>query len=155
MKPIYITSLIISTLVAFWVYLTIGNPHFKLIPWVGFVSWAAYFAAGGNTEAAKSTFVAGLTGLAVAAITLFLVQKAGGSLTSMMILFPILAFILVSMAQLKNFSYTPGAFLGAACLFGTGGNIDISLLFLGLSWIAGIILGVASVQLNKVFTVTN
>lgn len=150
MKSIYKTSLIVSALVAIWVYIAIGLPQLNFIAWVGFVAWAAYFAAGGTRQAAKSTMLAGVMGIFVAIITLMLVQKAGNSLTSMLFLFPVLSFILVSMAQLKSLSYTPAAFLGAACLFGTGGNIDSSILSLLTSWTAGILLGMASVTLDKV-----
>lgn len=152
MKSIYKTSLIVSILVATWVYISIGHPQLKFIPWVGFVAWAAYFAAGDTRQAAKFTLLAGCMGIFVAVITLLLVQIAGSSLTSMLILFPVLSFILVSMAQLKSLSYTPGAFLGAACLFGTGGIVDSSILFLLTSWAAGIFLGIASVTLDQVTT---
>lgn len=155
MKLIYKTSLIVSILVAIWIYIAIGQPQLNLIPWVGFVAWAAYFAAGGTCQAAKSTFLAGFMGIFVTIITLLLVQLTGSSLTSMLILFPVLSFILVSMAQLKSLSYTPGAFLGAACLFGTGGNIDSSILFLLTSWSAGIFLGIASVTLDQVIASNN
>jgi hypothetical protein len=130
--------------------MAIGQPQLKFIPWVGFVAWAAYFAAGATNQAAKSTFLAGFMGIFVAVIALLLVQRTGGSLMSMMLLFPVLSFILVSMAQLKSLSYTPAAFLGAACLFGIGGTIDSSILFLLTSWVAGIFLGIASVTLDKV-----
>lgn len=152
MKSIYKTALIISVLVAVWVYITIGYPHLNLIPWVGFVAWAAYFAAGGTTKAAKCSFIAGVVAILLTAFILYMVKLAGGSLTSMLILIPILSFILVSMAQFKNLSYTPGAFLGAACFFGTGGNVDQSILFILLSWISGIILGIVSVNLDKLTT---
>lgn len=149
MKPLYKLALIIAILVAIWVYITLGNPQLKLNPWVGFVGWAAYFAAGGNMQAAKCSLLAGITAILLTAVTLYSVQIVGGGLLAMMILFPILAFTLVAMAQFTSLSYTPGAFLGASCFFGTGGNVDITIVYVILSWVAGIGLGIATINLDK------
>lgn len=149
MKPLYKLALIISALVGIWVFVSIGNPHLNLNAWVGFVGWATFFAAGGTTEAFKSSAIVGVTSILLTAGTLYLVSLAGSSLASMLILVPILSFILVTMSRYASLAYTPGAFLGAACYFGAGSHFDISILYVVLSWIAGLVLGLASVSLDK------
>lgn len=150
MKPLYKLATIISFLVGLWVYLSIGNPQFKLSPWIGFVAWATFFAAGGTINAAKSAGIVGITSILLTAATLYAIGLAGGTLSSMLILVPILSFILVAMSQYASLSYTPAAFLGAACYFGAGSSFDISIIHIVLSWIAGIALGFISVSLDKV-----
>jgi len=150
MKPLYKLATIISFLVGFWVYLSIGNPQFKLSPWIGFVAWATFFAAGGTINAAKSSGIVGVTSILLTAATLYAIGLAGGTLSSMLILVPILSFILVAMSQYASLSYTPAAFLGAACYFGAASNFDISIIHIVLSWIAGIALGFISVSLDKI-----
>lgn len=149
MKPLYKLALIISALVGLWVYLSIGNPHLNLSPWVGFVAWATFFAAGGTASAFKNSFIVGTASILLTAVTLYIISLVGGSLLSMLLLVPVLSFILVVMSQKSCLAYTPGAFLGAACYFGAGSNFDISILYVILSWTAGITLGLASVSLDK------
>jgi len=48
MKITHALGTSIALLVAFWVYVSIGLPELKLYPWIGFVAWAAFFAAGGG-----------------------------------------------------------------------------------------------------------
>lgn len=155
MKPLHKSALIISILVGLWVYLSIGNPNLNLNPWVGFVAWATFFAAGGNNNAARSSAVVGVTSILLTAITLYVVGLAGGSLFSMLVLVPILSFILVVMSQHASLSYTPGAFLGAACYFGAGTNFDITILYVVISWLTGLSLGLASVRLDTLTTAKN
>ncbi|MDE3009686.1 MAG: DUF1097 domain-containing protein [Pseudomonadota bacterium] len=49
----------------------------------------------------------------------------------------------------RALSYTPAAFLGAATCFGSGGKVEQSIVFVILSWVAGLALGYASEVLGK------
>lgn len=144
MKQLHALALSIAVLVALWVYLSIGLPDLKFSPWIGFVAWAAFFAAGGGKGGAQSALGAGLAGVLLTALTMAGVQWAGGDLTALLVLVPVLAFVLVAMAQMPSLAYTPAAFLGAAAFFGSGGKPDLSILFVSLTWIAGVLLGYAS-----------
>lgn len=148
MKMVHALGVSIALLVAFWVYVSIGMPHLQLFPWIGFVAWAAFFAAGGGTEGIVKPLAASSAGILLTALTMFGVTQAGGSLPILMVLVAILAFILVILSQISFFSYTPAAFLGAATYFGTGSPLDISILFVLLSWLAGLLLGYASERLG-------
>jgi len=149
MKLLHALALSIALLVALWVYLSVGNPDFRFNPWIGFVAWAAYFAAGGGADGVSKSIAAGLAGIVLTAITLFGVQALGGGLGALIGLVAVLAFVLVAMADITLLAYTPAAFLGAACFFGSGAKLDVSALFVGLTWCLGVLFGLASEQVGK------
>ena len=148
MKILHSLALSIAFLVGFWVYLSVGNPRLNLSPWIGFVAWAAFFAAGGASAGAIKSLAAGIVAILLTALTLYGVQLLGGSLVTTIILISILGFVLVAMADFPVLAYTPAAFLGAACFFGSGGALDVNVLFVLLTWTAGIGLGFVSEKLG-------
>jgi hypothetical protein len=148
MKSLHALALSIALLVALWVYLSIGIPSLHFSPWIGFVAWAIFFAAGGGRDAIAKTLPAGIAGAVLTALTMFGVGYFGGGLNALLILVPILAFVLVAMADVALLAYTPAAFLGAACYFGSTGEPLATTLSVCSSWIAGLALGYASAWLG-------
>jgi len=144
MKPLIALAVSIAVLVAVWVYLSIGLPALKLIPWIGFVAWATFFAAGGGKAAVVRTLPPAIAAVLLTALTMFAVGHAGGGLAALIVLIAVLAFVLVFMAGHHLLAYTPAAFLGAATYFGTGGKIDDSIGFVIVSWIVGVAFGYVS-----------
>jgi len=144
MKITHALGTSIALLVAFWVYVSIGLPELKLYPWIGFVAWAAFFAAGGGRAGVVKPLAASTAGITLTALTMYAVGQSGGSLVALMLLVAVLAFVLVAISDIGLFSYTPAAFLGAATYFGSGSKIDESIAFVILSWVAGLLLGFAS-----------
>ena len=144
MKITHALGTSIALLVAFWVYVSIGLPELKLYPWIGFVAWAAFFAAGGGRAGIVKPLAASTAGIVLTALTMYAVGQSGGSLVALMLLVAVLAFVLVAMSEIGTFSYTPAAFLGAATYFGSGSKVDESIAFVMLSWVAGLLLGFAS-----------
>jgi hypothetical protein len=149
LKILHALGVSIALLVAVWVYVSIGLPDLKLYPWIGFVAWAAFFAAGGGSAGVVKPLAASAAGIGLTALTMYGVGQAGGGIVSLMLLVAILAFVLVAIADIGAFSYTPAAFLGAATYFGSGSKLDESIAFVMLSWIAGLLLGYASEVLGK------
>jgi len=149
MKLLHALASSIAALVAVWVYLSVGNPQLNFNPWIGFVAWAAFFAAGGGAKGAKKSTSAGVAGIALTAITLYGVQTLGGGIVSLIVLVAALAFVLVAMAEIPLLAYTPAAFLGAASFFGSGGKADAGIAFVMLTWVAGIAFGFASELVGK------
>lgn len=149
MKLLHALASSIAVLVALWVYLSVGYPDLHFNPWIGFVAWAAFFAAGGGAEGAVKSMAAGLAGILLTAVALYGVGTLGGDITSLVILVAALAFVLVAMADIAALAYTPAAFLGAASFFGAGGKVDSSIVFILLTWSAGIAFGFASEQGGK------
>lgn len=148
MKPLTALALSIAVLVALWVYLSIGLPALQLIPWIGFVAWATFFAAGGGVPAIGQVLPPAIAGVLLTALTMFGVGYFGGALVALIVLVAVLAFVLVFMANHKLLAYTPAAFLGAATYFGSGGKVDESILFVIVSWVAGVIFGYVSAQVG-------
>lgn len=144
MKFLHALAFSIALLVAVWVYLSIGMPELKFNPWIGFVAWAAYFAAGGGAGGFAKSFGAGIAAILLTAATMAAVQASGGSIGVLVALVAVLAFVLVAMADIAALSYTPAAFLGAAAFFGAGGKPDSTILFVSMTWLAGLVFGYLS-----------
>lgn len=149
MKLLHALAMSIAGLVALWVYLSVGNPAFNFNPWIGFVAWAAFFAAGGGADGLRKSLAAGIAAILLTAVTLFGVQQLGGGLPALICLVTVLAFVLVAMADLPLLAYTPAAFLGAASFFGSGAKLEAGLGFVVLTWCAGVLFGLVSEQLGK------
>ena len=149
MKILHALSLSVALLIAAWVYLSVGVPTLHFNPWIGFVAWAAFFAAGGGAQAVRKAGLAGLAGIALTFATLLGVQYAGGGLLPLIALVSILGFVLVAMADVPAFAYTPAAFLGAASFFGSTSPLDATALFVAATWAAGVAFGYASELIGK------
>jgi hypothetical protein len=149
MKILHALGVSIALLVGVWVYVSIGLPGLKLYPWIGFVAWAAFYAAGGGSAGVIKPLGAAAAGVGLTVLTMYAVGQAGGGLIALIVLVAVLAFALVAIADIGTFSYTPAAFLGAATYFGSGAKIDESIIFVMLSWIAGLVLGYASEAFGK------
>lgn len=149
MKILHAIALSVALLVAAWVYLSVGVPTLHFNPWIGFVAWAAYFAAGGGAQAIPKAGFAGLAGIGLTFATLLAVQVAGGGLLPLVALVTILAFVLVAMADIPPLAFTPAAFLGAASFFGSSSPLDASALFIAITWMAGVAFGYVSEFLGK------
>ncbi|MDZ5456253.1 DUF1097 domain-containing protein [Azohydromonas lata] len=151
MKLLHALALSIATLVALWVYLSIGQPGLRFNPWIGFVAWAAFFAAGGGAGGALKAVAGGLAGVLLTAATMAAVAALGGGLPWLMGLVALLAFVLVAMADIPMLAYTPAAFLGAASFFGAGAKVDETVLLVSVTWLAGVAFGFASELMGKRF----
>lgn len=149
MKFLHALGISIAALVAVWVYLSIGMPDLKFNPWIGFVAWAAYFAAGGGGSGFFKSLAAGIAAILLTAATMAGVAALGGGLIPLIALVAVLAFVLVAMADIPALSYTPAAFLGAAAFFGAGGKPDSTILFVSMTWLAGLVLGYVSEVVGK------
>lgn len=112
-----------------------------ILAWVSIAAWACYYAAGGKKEGFLKTLPANLSGVLWGVIILFLVKSWGASYALGIVVAVVVALICIQ-ASWKVLSFIPGAFVGAACFFGTNG--DWKATALGL--IVGAILGVVSEQ---------
>lgn len=151
MKLLHALALSIAALVGLWVYLSIGRPELRFNPWIGFVAWAAFFAAGGGTQGAWKSVAGGIAAILLTAGTMAAVGALGGGLPWMIGLIAVLAFVLVAMADIPALAYTPAAFLSAASFFGAGGKADETILLVSITWLAGVAFGFASELMGKRF----
>lgn len=149
MKIIQALAVVVLPLTAALVYLSFGIPELKLSCWVAFVAWAAYFAAGSGRRGVIRAFSGSVAGVLLGALTMYAVDLAGGGLVVLVVFVAILAFVLVAIANIDVFSYTPACFLGTATFFGAGAKLDETIVFLVLSWLLGILIGYVHEAVGK------
>ena len=90
--------------------------------WAATIAWAAYFALGGNEEAAKSTVICGIYGVFMAWYSAVLITYIS---PTAILGFPLMAAIIVTVsvvvmclaANLKIFSAIPASVLGYSSTF--------------------------------------
>ncbi|KAA0977192.1 DUF1097 domain-containing protein [Paeniglutamicibacter gangotriensis] len=133
MNPLVAIGITAGVLAGLW---TQFSTPFGLIPWVGFLSWACFFAAGGKRAGLLKTIPANLSGvlwgsaIVWGSATLPIPGALGISVT-------IAAFAMCVQARWSLLSFIPGAFAGCAAYFGTGFDLPGTCLAL----IAGACLG--------------
>lgn len=117
----YLTSVAITIGILTGLWAGIGF-NYGLIIWIGFVSWACYFASGTKVEGLTKTLVANLVGafwafVAVKGFT-FLAGKGLSQPVALGIAVGIVCLIMTLEARISILSFIPGAFAGAATFFG-------------------------------------
>lgn len=109
------------------------------VTWVGFLSWAAYFAAGAGHEGLRKTVPANLAGAVVG----WLIVQLSGVLSfegGLAVAVAAGAFVMCVQAGWSVLGFVPGAFIGCSAFFGTGFAFWPTVLAL----VAGAVLGWAS-----------
>lgn len=90
-----------------------------LIPWVVIAAWACYYAAGGKKEALLKIIPANLSGV-IWAYLIVLVATNWAFTYALGIAVAIAVIMMCVQAKLSLLAFIPGAFIGAACAFGSG-----------------------------------
>jgi hypothetical protein len=101
--------------------------------WPSFLASASFFAAGGGAPGARRSLAANVVGAGYAALTLAIVAWTGWGPVGLSV--TVGAFMAVASlhALVPGLTFTPGAFVGYAALFG----VDAAGLGLGLAGRAG------------------
>src|SRR6478672_5971694 len=133
MKALVIIGITAGVLAGFWAEY---STPLGLITWVGFLSWACFFAAGGKRAGLLKTIPANLSGVLWGAIIVWGAANLPipGALG---ISVAIAAFAMCVQARWGILAFIPGAFAGCAAYFGT--TFDAAGTCLGL--IVGACLG--------------
>ncbi|WP_277587485.1 DUF1097 domain-containing protein [Psychrobacillus antarcticus] len=117
-----------------------GTAHiFGLISWVGFVSWACFYAAGGGNAGLLKTLPSNFTG----ALYGFLIAYIPGILHFPFVSFiitTIICMIIVVQSKWSVLSFVPGTFAGSAIYFGNDFDLSTTIY----SMLIGAILGYIS-----------
>ena len=153
--------------IATWFYLFVGT----ILIWAGFVSWACFFAIGGDNEALKTTITCNTFGVFVASITaiIILAVPAASILTlpvwaGIMVAVSVVSYILASAVPV--FSSVPATTLGYAAAFAylsqtpdmfslpalTSLTVQNSMVVVTLSMILGAVFGYGSGKLAGALT---
>lgn len=115
LRPYVGIGVSIGVLAALW---TQVSGMLGLLTWVGFVAWACYFAAGAGGQGLLKGLAANLSGVAWAFL-LSLVLPLAAFDGWLALLVGVLALVLCLQAAVPVLAFIPGAFVGAAVLFGT------------------------------------
>jgi len=122
MKSLTALSFSIGGLAGLATFLAVGPLSGVFFIWAATIAWAAYFALGGNEEAAKNTVVCGIYGVFMAWYTAVLITYIS---PTAILGFPLMAAIIVTIsvvvmclaANLKIFSAIPASVLGYSSTF--------------------------------------
>jgi len=124
-------------------------PVLGLIAWVSLISAGAYFSAGGGVDGLVKPMAAGTLGVIFTVVALYAIGALGGGTTPFVLTVTLLAFLIVMSSGIQLFSNIPAAFMAAAAYVGAGGKIDSSIVFVLVSWGAGLVLAFGIDNLSK------
>lgn len=140
MKSLIGIGIAVGVLAGLW---TQASIELGLITWVAFTAWATFFAAGGGKDGVVQGLAANLSGVAWAYLaSLFLEQATWNGAVAVAV--TVLGVVLCLQAALPLLSFIPGAFIGTAVFFGTGFDLDGTIVAL----VAGSALGIVSAVLG-------
>lgn len=146
-------GLSIGILAGIWAQVSV-LPAIALPTFVGVISWACFYAAGGKKEGLVKTLSSNLSGVLWAFVVVAIFKALAGALPSaaLGIAVAIGCFIMVIQANIKILSFIPGTFAGAAAFFGT--NFDwqktaIALVIGALLAFLSEVIGTALTKIGK------
>lgn len=111
-----------------------------LLAWVGFVSWACFYAAGGKTAGLAKTVAANLSGVFWGFIIVMIMNLMPGFPFALGAAVIVGAFFMCAQAHISYLAFIPGAFAGCASTFGSG----LDYWATAISLICGAVLGYLS-----------
>lgn len=111
-------SISVAILAGIWTW---AAGQFGLLAWPGFVSWAIFFAAGGDVKAIMKALVPAATGMIMGLIVIQIMPSFPGA-WYLPVAVTIAAFILVMISRYSIFAFVPAAFAGCATYFGALGT---------------------------------
>ncbi|MEH3078217.1 MAG: DUF1097 domain-containing protein [Quadrisphaera sp.] len=121
-----------------------GTTAAVLVVWVGFAAWALFYAAGGGTGGLAKTVASTISGVVWGWL---IIQGATAAMSGNALVLGIAvavgAFGMCVQAAWKPLAFIPGAFVGAACFFGTGAT-GAAVLASVVSLVVGALLAFAS-----------
>ena len=171
MKSLTALSISIGVLGGIAAALCLGPLSGMVLIWVAFISWACFFAIGGDGKALQNTIVCSLLGAVIAWIALLLIL--GIPLASVLslpiwagIVIAITVTILCLLANIECFSAIPAGVLGYASVAGyalqtpdaltmgslTSPSFSNPLVIVAVSLVIGAILGMVSGKIGAALT---
>ena len=129
--------------------------------WVVFIAWASFFVLGGGTTGAVRSVACNLTGIAIATVTLLVIDALGGSTAVAAVAVGVGSAAMVQASKVDLISVTPAIVFGFASTVGTvavrGDAVDeLSLthptLVAALAMVMGAGFGYASEVLGAALT---
>ena len=152
MKRLIALGISIGVLAGLWTFFAlsvtaIGGYEAPFVVWIGFAAWAVFYAAGGRLPGLTKTLGSTISGLLWGYVLLWAAtQVSEGSAAVLGLFVAIAAFGMCVQAAVPLLAFIPGAFVGAAAYFGSGGVFWSTLL----SLVAGALLAYVSELLGDV-----
>ena len=152
MKRLIALGISIGVLAGLWTVLaltvtSIGGWQAPLVVWIGFAAWATFYAAGGRVPGLTKALGSNVSGLLWGYALLWAAtQVSEGSAVVLGLFVALAAFGMCVQAAVPLLAFIPGAFVGAAAFFGSGGVFWATLV----SLVAGALLAYASELLGDV-----
>ena len=152
MKRLIALGISIGVLAGLWTFFALSIPAVAgyqgpFVVWIGFAAWAVFYAAGGRLPGLTKTLGSTLSGLLWGFVLLWAAtQVREGSAAVLGLFVAVAAFGMCVQAAVPLLAFIPGAFVGAAAYFGSGGVFWATLI----SLVAGAVLAYASELLGDV-----
>lgn len=140
MKAIVFLAFSAAISVGCLMWISGAAPSLGLIPWISLISAGAYFTAGAGYDGLVKPMAAGSLGIVLTAVALSIIAQLGGGLMLTVFVVASLAFIIVLFSGIPLFAHIPSAFMAASTYVGAGGSWSFTLLFIIVSWAAGLLL---------------
>lgn len=112
-----------------------------MLGWIGFVSWACFFAAGGGVDGLKKTVPANIFGVLIGCGVVYVASITGMS-NPMLLPLTLGVFVMCAAGAFELLSFVPASFVGCAAFLGSGAL----LLESTVSLLVGICLGFVAEQ---------
>lgn len=155
MSFIVAVGISVGILAGIWTGLSTEFASFGLITYVGFLSWASFYAGGGKVKGLKDSLILNFSGVIWAWLIVWLfnlVSPTLGVSIGLSIAVMLGAAAMCWQAQISFLGFIPGAFIGCSAYFATGFDFKGTVI----SLIAGAVLGYISEQgglaIQKVFS---
>ncbi|PKM49899.1 MAG: DUF1097 domain-containing protein [Firmicutes bacterium HGW-Firmicutes-7] len=120
-----------------------------MITWIGFVSWACFYASGGGLNGLKKTIPSNLVGVFWGYVIVFGASNLGIPYALGVSIFVACVAMCVE-SKWSILSFIPGAFAGCASFFGAGFDIKGTVIALVIGGVLGYFSEVGGVFLSKI-----
>jgi hypothetical protein len=138
MKAVFLLGISAALAVGCMMLISGAAPQLGLIPWISLISAGAYFTAGAGIDGLGKPMAAGALGIVLTAIALSILGTLGGGIALTALIVAGLAFTIVMFSGVPLFAHVPSAFMAASAYVGAGGSWGVVLVFITMSWAAGL-----------------
>jgi len=121
-----------------------------LLAWIGFVSWACFYAAGGGKAGLGKTLAANLSGV-VWGVVIVAIMGLMNFPFALGVAVVIGAFMMCAQAHIKYLAFIPGSFAGCASYFGSNADWKVAAISLICGAILGYLSEIIALYLVKIF----
>jgi len=145
-------SITVGLLAGLWTGVSTQYASFGLITFVGFLSWASFYADGGKVKGLKDSLILNFSGVVWAWIIVIIftaLDPVLGTIVALSLAVTIGAAAMCMQAHFSFLSFIPGAFIGCSAYFATGFNFTGTVLSLVIGALLGYVSEYTALALQK------